>query len=711
MLDNEPRLRNHTEIIVNNLRSNRYGRFIERPNIMEEIKSALTNDDIIILVYGQGGIGKSAMVYNTVARIIDHKLDLNVKIDKVFWFSDADAPGNLTLNDIISEIKTTCNISDSTRVQPSLESNLRDVRNAFDNTKLSIIVIDNLETIEDQQIWDFILKDGPRKCKFILTSKYNIGYYKTNKIKNKNYIRELDNCVTLINIPKVSIDEWRTIFEKRKNDNKVLARWSNSIGEANLDEVLKLVYNNMDGNVYGMISAISILAKRAVPFGSIGNVLNGELLIKDAYDRIIKNAWEMLSEQAQSVLVAAVLNGPEKLDFPLIYSYCRIGEVNGDSVEIESDLDNAINECEDLSLIDRDYENSNMFKYINPFVYHFVIYKIKHDDNAQFDTIINRWIDSYVQLSKNIGFCYNKTEKMLQLDPPVKRNSLLFVLDYCYERKNHWQDYIIISGNLRYYFYTRAIWEQGDNCIHIKRANLAHKIGQLEEEFSALTYYINIASKYHEIETVDRYIIRAEEIIKACNIDDESIFRFKHAKGLYYYASNNYEKALELWDSILTEEAITDNTHDRDAAERWRLKCKYKLFSDNPVIISEEIIPKCEKFLAKAKKKKMVRSAVDYTLVIVEANISLNNYEEALKHLTTIEDDVLKLNDKLYIARFYLFFALCKKDEDAGKEYIRKSAEHYASLNILHELDYLNLKITGITDFKQIVSDVLEKRK
>lgn len=107
-----------------------------------------------------------------------------------------------------------------------------------------------------------------------------------------------------------------------------------------------------------------------------------------------------------------------------------------------------------------------------------------------------------------------------------------------------------------------------------KRAHAAEIVNKPVEVLEALSYYINIAAKNNQLDNIEQYIERANQICEKNDIDGETLFRYKHSLGLYHYARHDYEKATKLWNEILEKEKmITNVVHDIDAAERWKLKC------------------------------------------------------------------------------------------------------------------------------------------
>ena len=698
-----------SDAVVHNLTVNRYGKYYPRKTLEDQIIDLIAGEYPIILVQGRGGVGKSSLVYNLLSKIVAGTYQFAKKIDKVFWFSDADLPGELTLGKVISNIKFTCNIDDvSTKAISTVEEDFAKISRVFDKDKLSLIVIDNFETVTDPHLLHYVLNEIPNGCKVILTSKYALGHFvETGVVGNRLY----DNIVE-IHAPNFSLTEWRDVFFERCDGYPNIKNWLENISD--IDALLQLIYKALDGNIFGMNSVISIIVKRGITdIALVQELIETEGLLKESFQRILYDSWGLLSKSAQAVLLASMLQGLSYLDFDFIQQITGIGGVRDNCPQLQSKLDNAVCECIDLNLMEREFSNGHVIYYIGTLVYNYISCQLKNQNQNDaenrinlndFQDIIERWIKYYRDIASDIGFCYNDTKKMQIFDEPNKRASLMYVLNYCYENKRY-EDYISISRDLRYFFYTRAIWSVGDACIHVKRANAAKELFNYLEEFEALIYYLNIASKYNQMDGAEKYIERVTSLCDECDIEKnapESYFRYKHTMGLYCYSKADYQSAAKHWSDILdSTPLITENIHDIDAAKRWRLKCF--LSSEDPN--SEKIIKLCLELLGEAQKHHFERSVVDFSLIIVDEYLKLGNQQTALFYLDQIKELVDIAKDALYLARYYLYLALCYGETDEGIENLKKSIEHYKTLDIEHEFEKLKKRVQSSSVFTGIVNE------
>lgn len=389
-----------------------------------------------------------------------------------------------------------------------------------------------------------------------------------------------------------------------------------------------------------------------------------------------------MDEPAKAVLLASALNGHlSNIDLSLVSKFTN--QDYNPRMPFASKLNRAIMQCLNYRLIEKEQTGSTIRYYLQKIVYRFIVNQVENNESVveQFNYLFENWIGYYISIAEKIGFCYNDTKRMKIFDDTAKREALFFVLNFCYSNKRY-AEYIKISHNLRYFFYTRAIWETGENCVHIRRAIAANRINDDISELDAYIYYINIASKYSQLDGIDEYISNAKNIISKRNISKENegeiYFRFCHAMGLYYYCQGKNEEALKMWDGILAPPVCTNSVHDIDAAKRWCIKCLRK----TAAVDIEQIM----RLLEEAREHCFDRAVVDYTLIIVRTYIRHNEVDKAREYIfdTTLKELVDKTNDVLYMAEYYIWHGICSKDS-ADRDMDFESAKKIIMQNNLNK--------------------------
>lgn len=146
--------------------------FIGRKNDVKKLKELLYNNSPVVTVIGNGGIGKSALMLKVAYDIID---DENCPFDIVIWTS---AKTTMLTSKGIQEIKNSLeNLSGIlTEVSNALVTDNDNINNIIEYLEVYkvLLIIDNLETIHNEEVKDFI-KKASQHCKIAITSRIGLG--------------------------------------------------------------------------------------------------------------------------------------------------------------------------------------------------------------------------------------------------------------------------------------------------------------------------------------------------------------------------------------------------------------------------------------------------------------------------------------------------------------------------------------------------------
>ena len=168
--------------------------FIGRSNDVEDIKKSIINSRVVSIL-GEGGIGKTALAIRVAYDLID--MDENCPFELIIWTS---AKSTMLTPTGINEIYNA--ITDYTGLMSVIldnsnnivvEKNLEDILNFLDVFK-TLIIIDNFETIHNQQIRDFI-RAAQTKCHILITSRIGLGELELPK--NLSGLKEIE-CTKLL---------------------------------------------------------------------------------------------------------------------------------------------------------------------------------------------------------------------------------------------------------------------------------------------------------------------------------------------------------------------------------------------------------------------------------------------------------------------------------------------------------------------------------
>lgn len=176
-----------SEKICHNLPQPDYERFVGRKTELNQIRQLLSpypnSRHFVITIDGIGGIGKSALALEVANRYRLHydKLPEKERFEAIVWTTAKQtlltgegiftrSQTLRTLDDIYTTIAVTLQREDITRAHPNEQDNL--VRHALTQQR-TLIIIDNLETVDDDRVISFI-RELPDPTKVIVTTRHRL---------------------------------------------------------------------------------------------------------------------------------------------------------------------------------------------------------------------------------------------------------------------------------------------------------------------------------------------------------------------------------------------------------------------------------------------------------------------------------------------------------------------------------------------------------
>jgi len=174
----------YIDVIPNNIPIPDYeyeGGFVGRQDYINKLIKELEGDlHRVITISGAGGVGKSALALRVIQKLL-HKSDKG--FDGVIWLSAKETrlsylgieevePTLKTYEQLLDLIHSVMGFGDLKL--DSIEKKEAEVNTIFDLHNRILIVIDNLETITDEHIINFILDAHP-KIKILITSRKGLG--------------------------------------------------------------------------------------------------------------------------------------------------------------------------------------------------------------------------------------------------------------------------------------------------------------------------------------------------------------------------------------------------------------------------------------------------------------------------------------------------------------------------------------------------------
>lgn len=187
------------------------GGFVGREEDKKKILQLLNSTKFpVVTISGAGGVGKTALALKAIYDLTENSEKCD--FDAIVWLSAKENKLSiLGIEEIEPTLKSYDELLDTIinlfGFSDELSSNTTDEKEVlankiFEITSKIIIVVDNLETISDQRIINFIL-EAPEKIKFLITSRKGIG-----QVERRQDLKELK--------PKEAITLFRQIARDKQ---------------------------------------------------------------------------------------------------------------------------------------------------------------------------------------------------------------------------------------------------------------------------------------------------------------------------------------------------------------------------------------------------------------------------------------------------------------------------------------------------------------
>lgn len=295
--------------------------FIGRKNDVEDIKKLIFSNSVVSVI-GDGGIGKTALALKVAYDIVD--MGENSPFELIIWTS---AKTTMLTSKGIEEIHNTITnytglidvISDTLEVEKS-KNKLEEIIEYLSLFK-TLLIIDNLETIQSEEVINFI-REAQMKCTILITSRIGLGeleYRRKLKGFSENesarLIREIAkirNSDILIDLPQATLID----ISSKLYYNPLAIKWFVSTVEAgispsevlnNKDDLLNFcltnVYHKLSDGAKNILNTIRAARK---------SLQTAEIIYLAELDPIIVR--QHLLELFRTTLVSSEINDRENIE-------------------------------------------------------------------------------------------------------------------------------------------------------------------------------------------------------------------------------------------------------------------------------------------------------------------------------------------------------------------------------------------------------------
>lgn len=634
---------------------------IIRPKKLTEFLDNFLKDDVnISYIYGYSLTGKTKSVMAYISDVINRNVYENIMWQELKEENQKEYIYNLILNFTTSNKE---NVDREIKEEVCI--------NFLKNSK-SIIVLD-FDQYEIKKDVLSLLKEIAKYTKIIIISSNPFNKYEkelefyTRSFSTNNFIekQEFEKMLRLNNLGNIVLDNKPELIEKLyilSGGFPFVATYilkqiieENQMGVP-LNEAIEK-HSNYETNEYGKLAS-----------------------------KIIEKSWSRLSNLAKQIIITCS-KFKYSVSSKLVAYICNIEVTNPKWRE-------ALKELYDKDLITSIILNNPRFDVNNMIKVLILTYSKEEYDEKNFVSKISEY---YVELSKNIGECYNDLDKLKILDDIDEWNIVLQVLDYL-ESSKKYKEYISIVRELKYYIYVRGMWKLGDESLHLKRSLLAKEINNKTEELEGLCDYINICSKSKNKQESEKYLEVAKKIVDENydNIDKRVICLYFHVQALYLNnCLGDYKKAYDIW--VNNREKYFDyvNEYRKLVNRLWEDRCYLK--------IEKNIDKVCDRLiesLNNVKEKNFTRCIVDYELLIASKKVEKFEKTKDINYLNDAKiwleeaKEILESNSKdiRNEAFYYKLQAIISKYEDNQEEknkFVEKAIELYKLMNCKQDIIFL----------------------
>ncbi len=643
---------------------------IIRPGkLLEFINNFLKQEINIAYIYGYKLSGKTKSVMACMNDLINKKI-----YDNILW-SDIKQEEN-QIKQIINTISI-FTLSDKERLE---EDAKKEMCLEFLKSSKSILVLDFNNSIIEEQTLN-ILKEIAKHTKIIIISSNSF----------KNYEDELAFYTkVLCTNDYIQKNEFEQMLKLNEQNTSIIER---------NPEIVNKLYKLTGGFPFATI----YILKKIIEENRLGVSLNEAIERYSNYnseeyeelaEKIIAEKWENLNDLSKKIIIiCAKFN--YSVSIKLIANICE-------KQITDNEWKQALKQCYEHDLLNPIILNNSRV-YMNNMIKTLVL---QYETKEQFDnkSFLDKIAKYYVDLSTYIGECYDDLDKLKLLDELDEWNIVLQVLEYLKQAEMN-KEYITIIRELKYYIYVRGMWDIGEESLHLKRANLAHKINDIDEELEGLCDYINICSKSRNHEEAEKYLEIASKILggNEDKINKRIICLYNHVKALYLYnCKKEYKTCYDIWKNNKQKYSQYVSTYRNLVNDLWITRSYIKIEKD-----SEKICKELENKIIDMRKENFIRAELDYELLLIGVLIPKLEKGEH-KIIEKIENELDKceylFNNKSYKdirneAQYFRYRAIIyayKKEEELKKEYLDKAVDDYKLMNCYKDIQELEEIINNI---------------
>lgn len=492
-----------------------YPSFIMRRAAYLQVMAVLRNRFPVIVIEGFAGTGKTSLAREVADHCATGK-DGAPHFNPVVWVSEETEPVPTTLGNVFDRIAAT--FAYPGWVQGDLEENRRQIHGLLCKHRV-LLVIDNYETLTDDELIKWLF-DLPEPSKALILSR-----------QRHEKLQRAD----LVKLHGMEESEAYQLIEQRLEQLNLRTKIRD------LRDMFPLIQVT-GGNPKALEMAIGCLGEGKTLTEVADDIQAASGSSGQMFEALFARCCAVLDRTTRRVLLVATL-------FLNSVEAQALADVAG--VEDE-DFKHAVSKLVRLGLLDQQRSNLSCEpRYaLHPLV-RAIASREFHGVQARRLRISaqQQWIQWYVRLASDVGYCYGALEKLQRLD--TEQETLHAVMQTAFD-SHHYEAVCQIARGISYYYYVRGYWNRRIE-VEQMRADAARLKEDRAEEVAALVRCMHIRSMQGEVAEVERYHLELQSRVQDKRLPKSVQARFHQAMGQYWRMKDNLAEAQAAWQASVQD--------------------------------------------------------------------------------------------------------------------------------------------------------------
>lgn len=507
--------------IFSNLPGPSCQKFVMRQELYREILERLQAQSPAVVLVGLAGSGKTTLALEIARVCVSRGSDSidaagRVVFDAGVWVSDKDHQGKTNLRTVLETIATALDFPELTRLD---RERLKHEVGQILRGRRVLLVIDNLETIGDPQLLDWLCL-LPEGSKALVTTRVF-----PQPFENRGPIK-----VEVGRLSELESHEFIAVASQAQR----LVKPPDPATQRQLIEAT-------GGNPLAIQMLLSLMRASGQPLAKVLE-LSRETRGRDI-GALIQAHWSLLELEARRVLAALTLFSPGATDEAL-------REVAGVTLETYVSV---ITTLESAALIETTADTADgagpQRRSLHPLVRQFTAVRLAEDDTLAVELAARRtaWAVDYARAYG--GFRPNQPEALAAIGA---------------EEPNLWEtwsaaardgdDHLVVelAHLLEYFYYTRARWQRNRE-LYQSLIVSARRRGDPADLVNALALYIQLMSRQGQPEAAQEQLSELQQLQHGTTLSGDNFFRAHHARALASFAAGALRDAAAAWQTIVDE--------------------------------------------------------------------------------------------------------------------------------------------------------------